>query len=774
MACSCPAALPCFVCHSPVCFFLAQMSGHDLYFGQQWNVSFIFIAYSALHCSTTTSTQQQISVAVEATAAETTAKMPYRTDLKRPDLKGQFPCNVCGKVFCHSSSLSRHRMQAHFKSYTCTQCNQEIASSDTLRSHMYRYHQIQRMFMCRCCNWAFPDKTSLHIHMQSMQKSGMPGDVSVLARSFIDKEEMISPGHHQDHFSHPSFGSPSYNSSPDEEEQNQRQEQSSSPSLSEIEEKDDAFLKIDVETEKEGSPSQMRSAGGGIFPQHSADFHRYNVNDHRATVNMKTNAEMGGDGEKCGCIGEMPPTSCSENAIPTSAHAPPISIPLSVPPFPSNPSQQPQHTVSTTIFQQQWFTQWLANNPFFASALDGYLNNNNNNISAIGGSGGIKGLLTHTQQQQHSNVASHNHSSSQMAMLQALIAAATSSTSAASPSFGNYSSVVNAPTPLSNGGFKLDPQQQHQPPPKKAKTATGGGKGKASANVAAADASHHRRQQQKDTKSDGGIGATTDNDLLSVHIPHDHFHSPFSSNGSANSPTSNDGSKMCALIDSLLHIKRSSGQNSPIDEQIKTKGGRTIREETERRNKRKTRVPTRATEMAEIVYGDEPETYFEKSEKSELAQAASPNIFPSIQRLMLAHSSAENCASSLHFPSSSSADPQQLSPAVSDSQTSGSSNGMTTTTTEATRGMNSPPAATNSTKCHPTGESDQDTPTSKGIGEFSGKKSQGKVEKIRQIVTRITTAAEEVAEEKVREELIDCARQLQLVTSSAEEKDEEA
>ncbi|EJW85415.1 hypothetical protein WUBG_03674, partial [Wuchereria bancrofti] len=39
-----------------------------------------------------------------------------------------FPCSVCGKVFCHSSSLSRHRMQAHFKSYTCTQCNQEISN----------------------------------------------------------------------------------------------------------------------------------------------------------------------------------------------------------------------------------------------------------------------------------------------------------------------------------------------------------------------------------------------------------------------------------------------------------------------------------------------------------------------------------------------------------------------------------------------------------------------------------------------------------------------
>ena len=23
--------------------------------------------------------------------------------------------------------------------------------------------------MCRCCNWAFPDKTSLHVHVQNMQ-----------------------------------------------------------------------------------------------------------------------------------------------------------------------------------------------------------------------------------------------------------------------------------------------------------------------------------------------------------------------------------------------------------------------------------------------------------------------------------------------------------------------------------------------------------------------------------------------------------------------------
>ncbi|VDO43228.1 unnamed protein product [Onchocerca flexuosa] len=52
----------------------------------------------------------------------------FRTVLKRPDLKGSFRCSICQKIFCHSSSLSRHRMQAHFKSYTCTLCRKEITN----------------------------------------------------------------------------------------------------------------------------------------------------------------------------------------------------------------------------------------------------------------------------------------------------------------------------------------------------------------------------------------------------------------------------------------------------------------------------------------------------------------------------------------------------------------------------------------------------------------------------------------------------------------------
>lgn len=32
---------------------------------------------------------------------------------------------------------------------------------------MFKQHHISRMYMCRCCNWAFPDKSLLHIHLQT-------------------------------------------------------------------------------------------------------------------------------------------------------------------------------------------------------------------------------------------------------------------------------------------------------------------------------------------------------------------------------------------------------------------------------------------------------------------------------------------------------------------------------------------------------------------------------------------------------------------------------
>ncbi|MFH4973489.1 hypothetical protein AB6A40_000198 [Gnathostoma spinigerum] len=58
---------------------------------------------------------------------------------------------------------------------------------------MYKQHQISRMFMCRCCNWAFPDKTSLHMHMQAKEE-GKNISVPVIGKG--NPPPQIVPGAH--------------------------------------------------------------------------------------------------------------------------------------------------------------------------------------------------------------------------------------------------------------------------------------------------------------------------------------------------------------------------------------------------------------------------------------------------------------------------------------------------------------------------------------------------------------------------------------------------
>ncbi|CAJ0578560.1 unnamed protein product, partial [Mesorhabditis spiculigera] len=109
--------------------------------------------------------------------------MPYRPEgeLKRPDLKGEFTCGVCFKRFCHAASLNRHRLNFHSGNHHCRLCNGDIPNGENLKSHMAITHQIERVFTCGCCNWAFPDKKELHQHTSAMMKTGEPGSAKPIA-----------------------------------------------------------------------------------------------------------------------------------------------------------------------------------------------------------------------------------------------------------------------------------------------------------------------------------------------------------------------------------------------------------------------------------------------------------------------------------------------------------------------------------------------------------------------------------------------------------------
>ncbi|CAJ0577343.1 unnamed protein product, partial [Mesorhabditis spiculigera] len=107
--------------------------------------------------------------------------LPGSVELKRPDLKGEFTCGACRKSFCHISSLNRHRVNFHSSNRHCRLCDAPIPVDEHLRSHMSQRHQIEQVFTCSCCNWAFPDKKQLNMHIYSMSKTGQPGPANVIA-----------------------------------------------------------------------------------------------------------------------------------------------------------------------------------------------------------------------------------------------------------------------------------------------------------------------------------------------------------------------------------------------------------------------------------------------------------------------------------------------------------------------------------------------------------------------------------------------------------------
>ncbi|CAI4225544.1 unnamed protein product [Auanema sp. JU1783] len=103
--------------------------------------------------------------------------------LKRPDLKGQFCCLDCGKYFCHSASLHRHRAKAHPNDFECLLCNTVIQKAKSVKEHMLNEHQIPTAPVCWCCGWYFENKKLLKVHVENMKKYGDTKDVVPLAKS---------------------------------------------------------------------------------------------------------------------------------------------------------------------------------------------------------------------------------------------------------------------------------------------------------------------------------------------------------------------------------------------------------------------------------------------------------------------------------------------------------------------------------------------------------------------------------------------------------------
>lgn len=78
-----------------------------------------------------------------------------------------YDCNICHKVFTHSSLLTKHkRKHLNSKPYICNTCGKIFTESGNLSRHM-RIHSGERPYKCTVCAKAFSQATHLRKHMNT-------------------------------------------------------------------------------------------------------------------------------------------------------------------------------------------------------------------------------------------------------------------------------------------------------------------------------------------------------------------------------------------------------------------------------------------------------------------------------------------------------------------------------------------------------------------------------------------------------------------------------
>ncbi|XP_025268545.1 zinc finger protein 271-like isoform X2 [Camponotus floridanus] len=87
---------------------------------------------------------------------------------KQTKLNKGFPCDICGKVLNHPSSVVYHKEAEHNngRRFVCNKCNRSFKHKQLLQRHQL-VHSDDRPFICKSCNASFKTKANLINHQST-------------------------------------------------------------------------------------------------------------------------------------------------------------------------------------------------------------------------------------------------------------------------------------------------------------------------------------------------------------------------------------------------------------------------------------------------------------------------------------------------------------------------------------------------------------------------------------------------------------------------------
>lgn len=92
----------------------------------------------------------------------------FKHDMPLPKELPIYGCQVCGKQCRCLSQLQEHEAQHENKRQRlCSQCGMRFNSENTLRSHIYNVHNLEKKYTCTHCSKTFKQNQQLEIHVRT-------------------------------------------------------------------------------------------------------------------------------------------------------------------------------------------------------------------------------------------------------------------------------------------------------------------------------------------------------------------------------------------------------------------------------------------------------------------------------------------------------------------------------------------------------------------------------------------------------------------------------